>query len=419
MAVEEIKQSQCPQFKSRRIESNCRSQLFAVALIWAISKPVITVWANNVGLPASINIFLGLISLLNFCLLAIPRVRYLSSKIDFFWLCLIFISFVSVLSSAVGTLAAVDSVMSFVILPFTCYLAARQSLRNFSDFDRFIDIMSIYSVFLIFFGVCTSIFGYPEFISMSGGEYYTGAGTLRVRSFTSSEQTYYILTISIVLVGIARRRHASFLAGFFLLTQLPFYPAKNPMIFALLAVGFARFFSRKYSFISLLVYFTAVCWIFHEAIASSDFNTLTIEPPWLRFTPFGVPSVIDRYWRWKINIQSILTNPMGFGAGTATKMPVDFWKLGLSTIHEPHNEYLRLAIEYSVLAPLILVGFFHCSLSTCRRLTRYFPVEMPLLAGIIFGFSFVCFFNNQVFGTEEKFIFWAFIALIENLRLKA
>ena len=158
-------------------------------------------------------------------------------------------------------------------------------------------------------------------------------------------------------------------------------------------------------------------------LMQNDLNS--ISDSWLSLTPFGVESVLERYAFWLLNAVEIINNPFGFGPGSATKLalPADgvSGRMVISNgiiIIEPHNEYMRLALEASIIAPLLLLAFIDKTLLQLRVLiSNNKKSYYKILAGLIFGFTFIAFFNNHMFGSEEKFILWFMVGIVFNKKL--
>ena len=400
------------------------SYLFGIALILGIMKPFVDVFALNAGAPI-IGVFFGIVFTLLLCLIACFNRDFKLYQAEIYLYFFVAIYFLQIFNPDTSIERGASSFFSFCFLPMVVYLISSRVLQFEQDVRNVTNCLYWFSVVALFYGIYTSIVGTPSIFSFPSGEYFTGSGTLRVRSLTGSEQTYFtVIFFSLFMTYLQNKKKFYPLFFLFAIQMVLFFP-KNPIAYALVSFVFCYFFAARYKTALLIFYYISMVLIFIYMIFLMQNDLNSISDSWLSLTPFGVESVLERYAFWLLNAVEIINNPFGFGPGSATKLalPADgvSGRMVISNgiiIIEPHNEYMRLALEASIIAPLLLLAFIDKTLLQLRVLiSNNKKSYYKILAGLIFGFTFIAFFNNHMFGSEEKFILWFMVGIVFNKKL--
>jgi hypothetical protein len=431
------------QFEKDRIERTLAFR-FGCILFFAFCKPAIQNIGDNCGLP-----FIGqVLSLFIFFMLLLTLIpslsrikkdeskKFFSEETPLYLLGIL--QFIQVFNPRTNILNGLSSFITYFILPILIYFIVTRLIRNGRNLDIFLKVMYFFALVNLLFGIYTSIFGEPPLLFNRVDDdltaFYTEDGKLRVKSFTGTEQTYYISVFIIITIAYFRDKWWFKTLTALMVVQLIFYPAKNPISYLIVAVIYLFLMPKRYHWTHFCLYYLTMIIIFIFFINITILQGTTEIDAWWGQTMFSSETIVSRYWRWVVDLDAVFKNPFGYGAGNATKLilspnsinevnplsGVSYSTIGIllddgTKIEEPHSEYIRLAVEGSILSPLLLIAMINNALSTLKKRIMYDnrPFD-KLLASFIFGFTFISFFNNHIFGAEEKYIFWLMMGLTFN-----
>jgi hypothetical protein len=435
---------------NRQIEREKLSRLlafrFGCIFFFALCKPAIQNTGDNIGLPIIGQAISWLIFLM-LLLTLLPLIgngqpqefdpkKFIQAEIPLYLLGLL--QFIQIFNPKTNFISGFSSFVTYFLSPILVYLIVTRLIKNTHTLDIFLKVMYIFAVVNLLFGIYTSIFGEPSFLFSKAGDeigsFLTEDGKLRVKALTGTEQTYYISVFIIISFAYFRDQFWFKTLSGLMIVQLIFYPAKNPLTYVVAATIYFMFMPKRYHWTHLLSYYLVMIAIFTYFITVTVLQGVRELDSWLGQTLFASDTVVSRYWRWVVNLDAVFKNPFGYGCGTATKLILSpnlisevnaistdpFESIGVllpdgTKIEEPHSEYIRLAVEGSILSPLLLISMISNALSTLKKRIVYDNhLFDKLLASFIFGFTFISFFNNHIFGAEEKYIFWLMMGLTFN-----
>jgi hypothetical protein len=396
---------------------------FGVVILLGILKPFLDVFSLNIGSPF-LGSIAGIIFIASLGLISLLGGRPKLYKNEICLYLILGIALLQIFNPYGSILRGLSSFVSFYLAPLLVFYVSNRLLERKKDFESICNCLYYFAIISLLYGIYTSIFGVPDPFAFPDGEYYTGNGILRVRSITGSEQTFSILVFCSLIVSYPEHKLKFFLLLALTVIQVYFYFPKNPAIFLLLAIIYGYFLSGYYKLCYMLIYLVFISLVFLFFIYLTIIGDGIPLDSWLTITPFGALSVVERYDKWLINGFQIILHPLGFGTGSASKLltsdryddTTGFMSLTDQIfIQEPHSEYLRLVLESSIISLIIFIVFLNQIFLRLRSLIdNNDSIYIKGVAGIIFAFTFISFFNNHIFGSEEKYIFWFFVGLILN-----
>lgn len=419
---------------------------FGYIFFFALCKASIQNASDNAGL-SFIGQFLGwfLFLLLLLTLMSIPSKfdkktpsMRIFSKGEIPLYLLGALQFIQIFNPKTNIINGLSSFISYCLSPILVYLIAARLFKNARILDTFLKVLYIFALVNLLFGIYTSIFGEPSFLYSRVEDdpiaFYTEDGKLRVKALTGTEQTYYISVFVIIVFAYFRDKFWFQKLSFLMVIQLFFYPAKNPISYFVIVGIYAILISKRYHWAYLLCYYIVMILIFSYFINLTIIQGVRNVDSWLGHTMFASETIMGRYWRWVVDLEAIFKNPFGCGIGNATKLVLSpyaisevnsistesFQSIGVllpngTKIEEPHSEYIRLAVEGSIMAPTLLILTINNALSKLKNsVESKNSLFFQILSGLIFGFTFISFFNNHIFGTEEKYIFWLMMGITFN-----
>lgn len=403
--------------------NNVIAYSFGIVILLGILKPFLDVFSSNIGLS-----FLGDIAGITFItslgLISLFGGRPKLYKDEIYLYLFLTIGLLQIFNPYVSVLRGLSAFFSFYLAPILVFYISSRILHRKQDFECISNCLYYFSIFALLYGIYTSLFGVPALFSFPDGEYFTENGILRVRSITGAEQTFSLIVFCSLVVSFSENKLKFFLLLALTIVQVYFYFPKNPITFLLLAIFYGYFLSSHYKLHYMIIYLVFMVLIFYFFINLSIFGNGISSDSWLAMTPFGVPSVVERYVKWLINGIQIITHPFGFGTGSASKLltsqryddATGFMSITDEIfIQEPHSEYFRLILESSIISLIIFIAFLNQVFLRLKILIKNNnSTYIKSVAGLIFGFTFISFFNNHIFGSEEKYIFWIFVGLIIN-----
>ncbi len=434
----------------RQIEKEKFEQMlsfrFSCTLFLALCKASIQNLGDNVGL-SFIGQFLGwlIFLLLLFTLLSMlsksgndPLVQKLFVKEEIPLYLLFVLQFFQVFNPQTNIVNGLSSFVSYFLSPILVYFISTRLIKDVRTLDTVLKVLYIFALVNLLFGIYTSIFGEPSLLYSRVEDdvmaFLTEDGKVRVKALTATEQTYYISVFIIIIFAYFRDKFWFQKLSFLMVIQMFFYPAKNPISYLIVVGIYVFFMSKRYHWIYLVCYYIVMFFIFGYYINITITQGIREIDSWLGHTMFASATVMGRYWRWVVDIEAIFKHPFGCGIGNATKLVLSPYAISeinpLSTesyptigillpdgtkIEEPHNEYIRLAVEGSLMAPILLISMISNALSKLKSIaTLPNSLFIEILSGLIFGFTFISFFNNHILGVEEKYMFWLMMGLTFN-----
>lgn len=410
----------------KKTNSSNLIQAFGLVLVFALTRPFFATISDNLGLPI-IGLISGLIVIILLFIIAgfaIGDKNRIFYNHEYFIILLLLVCFIQIFNPQTTIARGISTFISYYLNTFSVYLISSRLIKDDRDIRIILSFLCIFSIVNLIYGIYVGINGVPSFaaIEMDDRE----IGELRIRALTGSDQAYYISVFITIAFYYFYNKNNFYIILFLMAVQMLIFVSKNPATFLILAILYSLFVAKKYQWYFLIMYIISMVVILVFFIQITTFEGVKHLDSWLSQTPFGGESVVDRYWRWLINIDAIVANPLGYGLGTATKLG-SFQEAGLDKLQgtvmlgsgviiaEPHSEYMTMAVESSVFAPVILLIIFHLALSKVRDLLKqkdHFLIR--LIGGFIFGYTFISIYNSHIFGGEEKYMLWFLIGLVHN-----
>jgi hypothetical protein len=398
-------------------------QAFGLVLVFGLTRPFFATISDNLGLPI-IGEISGLFVVITLFVLAGFAFDNKNYPHEIFILLLLLLCSAQIFNPQTTIARGISTFISYYLNTFSVYLISSRLIKDDRDIRIILSFFYVFSIFNLIYGIYVGINGVPSFAAREDD--YTEMGELRIRALTGSEQAYYISVFITIAFSYFYKKQDFYVLLFLMALQMLIFVAKNPLSFLLLSLFYSLFICKKYRVYFLIIYIVTLVVILVAFINITTLDGVTHLDSWLSKTPFGAESVVDRYWRWLINVDAILANPLGYGLGTATKLGgfeeaiLDKTQgtvmLGSGVmIAEPHSQYMEMAVEASIFAPIILLIIFHLALSRVRFLIKqkeHFLIK--LIGGFIFGYTFISIYNSHIFGGEEKYMFWFLIGLVYN-----
>jgi len=404
-------------------KSNIIAYSFGITIIVGIMKPFFDVVSSNIGM-SFVGVLIGIAFVFSLCFISLFSRNLKIYQSEIYLYLFIAICLFQIFNPYTSINRGISSFVSYFFLPMLVYIISSRVLRKKSDFICASKCFYYFSIVGLLYGIYISLFGTPNILAISMGEHFTSGGTLRIRSITGSEQTFFSIVFFSLIVSFSEYRKYFYILLPLILVQMAFYFPKNPITYIMVALIYSYFFSARYKTIFLVLYLFAVIFTFAYFLKISLIDQNLTSDSLLMQTPFGSETVVERYVKWINNWEQIVRHPYGLGIGSASKLSTainydansDFMLIRDNIlIQEPHNEYMQLALEASIVAPILLFAFLNKTFLRLKMFVNYTNLLLiKNLSGLIFAFTFTSFFNSGIFGYEQKYLFWFMVGLVFN-----